>query len=266
MHFSAQKTPGGYVMGEVRSALQKSIRRGLEREALFWATEIDLAGYGKYLWKTLRVICSEDVGLGEPQLPATIQALYAGWKDVVADEKPKKAPAESLGMIFLAHAVLLLCRARKSRMADNACVVMYSGDRAGLEMQIPDYALDHHTARGRRMGRTEALVYDQSYRVENAADVDDPFAAEAKAIDLAAAAAVSTPNGERRRLLAALHVAYERLNAEHAGDGRGFALGLASKQFGRPITSSAQLSVDEAGWLLEQLTKRKSSRRARTGG
>jgi hypothetical protein len=48
MHFSAFKTPGGYAMGEVRSALQKEIRRGNELEALFWLSEIDLAGYGAY--------------------------------------------------------------------------------------------------------------------------------------------------------------------------------------------------------------------------
>jgi hypothetical protein len=33
---------------------QKCIRRGLEGEALFWATELDLAGYGAYVWKRLQ--------------------------------------------------------------------------------------------------------------------------------------------------------------------------------------------------------------------
>jgi replication-associated recombination protein RarA len=184
VHFSALKTPGGFRMDEVRSALQKSIRRGNERQALYWASEIDLSGYANYLWKTLRVICSEDVGLGEPHLPATIQALYAAWKDVVAAEKPKKAPQDSLGMIFIAHAVVLLARAAKSRMVDNACVVMYTVERrAGMKMQIPPFALDHHTSRGRRLGRTEAACYDESSRVENPADVDDPYADEARAID-----------------------------------------------------------------------------------
>jgi replication-associated recombination protein RarA len=44
MHFAQLKTNGGYVNSEVTSAMQKSIRRGLEEEALFWATELDLAG------------------------------------------------------------------------------------------------------------------------------------------------------------------------------------------------------------------------------
>jgi hypothetical protein len=47
------------VPGEVvASALQKAIRRGNEREALFWASELDLAGYGGYVWKRLRIIAS----------------------------------------------------------------------------------------------------------------------------------------------------------------------------------------------------------------
>jgi hypothetical protein len=115
------------------------------------------------------------------------------------------------------------------------------------------------------MGRTVMTSYDESYRLENVG-LDDPYAEEAKAADLAAAkAAESKPNSERRRLLGALHMAYKELNGQHDGDARGFALGLATRQFGRPITSSAQLSVTEARWLLEQLTTRKSSRRARTG-
>ena len=32
--------------GEVASALQKCIRRGLADDALFWATELDIAGFG----------------------------------------------------------------------------------------------------------------------------------------------------------------------------------------------------------------------------
>lgn len=43
---AANTTPGGYNCGEVTSAMQKCLRRGLDEDALFWATELDLAGYG----------------------------------------------------------------------------------------------------------------------------------------------------------------------------------------------------------------------------
>jgi hypothetical protein len=46
MQFGQLATEGGYLNSECTSAMQKCIRRGLEEEALFWATELDLAGYG----------------------------------------------------------------------------------------------------------------------------------------------------------------------------------------------------------------------------
>ena len=73
--FAELPTVGGYLCGEVASALQKSLRRGEERDALFWATELELSGFGKYVWKRLRIIASEDVGLAEPLAAATVRAL-----------------------------------------------------------------------------------------------------------------------------------------------------------------------------------------------
>src|SRR5437879_4419775 len=68
-------TPGGYRCDEVASALQKCIRRGLADDALFWATELDLAGFGEYVWKRLRIIASEDVGLSDNSIAPAISAL-----------------------------------------------------------------------------------------------------------------------------------------------------------------------------------------------
>jgi replication-associated recombination protein RarA len=180
-YFAAIRTRGGFVMDEVASALQKTIRRGQERQAIFWATELDLTGYGNYAWKRLRIICSEDVGLAWPEGPAVIRALYENWQETRKAEKDRP-PERSTAMLFLVHAVCLLARAPKSRVVDNACVVFYTGDRATIGMEIPEYALDHHTVRGRKLGRTQATAYDESYRIENAA-LEDPYAVQAKAID-----------------------------------------------------------------------------------
>ena len=46
----------GYMFDEVASALQKSIRRGLEFEALFWAKVLCSAGYDLYVWRRLGMI------------------------------------------------------------------------------------------------------------------------------------------------------------------------------------------------------------------
>jgi replication-associated recombination protein RarA len=182
-YFAATRTRGGFVIDEVASALQKTIRRGQERQAIFWATELDLTGYGNYAWKRLRIICSEDVGLAWPDGPTVIRALYENWQETRKAEKDR--PLErSTAVLFLVHAVSLLARAPKSRLVDNACVVFYSGVRAAMDMDIPDYAIDHHTARGRKLGRALATAYDESYRLENRT-IDDPYAAEAQAIDTA---------------------------------------------------------------------------------
>jgi len=180
LHFGAMRTRGGFALDEVASALQKAIRRGEERQAIFWATELDLSGYGNYAWKRLRIICSKDVGLAWTDGPAVIRALSDTWQDARKAEKDRP-PERSSAMLFLVHAVCLLARAPKSRLVDNASTVFYSGDREGMRLEVHDYALDHHTARGRRLGRTEQHVYDESYRIENCT-VNDPYAAEARAI------------------------------------------------------------------------------------
>jgi hypothetical protein len=69
-------TMGGYDFYEVLSAMQKSIRRGLEEDALFWGTELYLSDYADHAWSRLLIISSEDVGFAEPLATVTIKALH----------------------------------------------------------------------------------------------------------------------------------------------------------------------------------------------
>src|SRR5579871_5710624 len=124
MHFAQLKTLGGYFNSEVTSAMQKSIRRGLEEEALFWASELDLSGYGAYVWKRLRIIASEDIGLADPNVCVQVRVLYENWT-----EQRKKKDRSHAERLFLVHAVLICVRAKKSRMADTALITMYESER-----------------------------------------------------------------------------------------------------------------------------------------
>jgi replication-associated recombination protein RarA len=145
MQFGQLTTEGGYLNSECTSAMQKCIRRGLEEEALFWATELDLAGYGAYVWKRLQIVASEDIGLADPNVCVQVRALYQNWV-----EQRKNAPKERrkvTGRIFLVHAILICARAKKSRMVDTATITMYESERP--QREIPDFALDMHTAKGR---------------------------------------------------------------------------------------------------------------------
>lgn len=172
-HFLAQKTVRGFALGECMSALQKAIRRCDEKSAVCWAVEMDQSGHGKILWNRLLVITTEDVGLADPYLPATIRALYENW----CDFQPRKGKPKHSDRLWTLHAVILLARAPKSRRVDNAIWASYAVEEPLLD-EIPDYALDAHTARGKRMG---AKVGDQdSYAVENEVDLGFNFWNERK--------------------------------------------------------------------------------------
>jgi replication-associated recombination protein RarA len=195
--FGEQLTPGGYLCGEVASALQKAIRRGDERAALFWASELDLAGYGGYVWKRLRIIASEDVGLADTETVIAVRALYDNWLE------SKKAQDEGAMPLFLVHAVLLLARARKSGVTIHAWMAFYEGNRQSMGMEIPDHALDMHTARGRRMGRGKQHFLEEAGRLENET-LPDPYYGEGAEAWLSAKrkrqASVSEPSSDQLKL------------------------------------------------------------------
>jgi hypothetical protein len=107
--FGELRTPSAYRNDEVASALQKSIRRGEEEQALFWASELDLAGYGNYVWKRLRIIASEDVGLAEPMMAVLVRTLYENWLEQRKADKAARGEGHSLAAgLFLVHAVIAL--------------------------------------------------------------------------------------------------------------------------------------------------------------
>jgi len=58
--FSELETPNGHLVGEAASALQKSIRRGKEEDALYWAS-----------W----IIASQDVGPADTMVAVQVRCL-----------------------------------------------------------------------------------------------------------------------------------------------------------------------------------------------
>lgn len=174
--FSELRTPGGYKCGEVASALQKSIRPGLIDDALFWATELDLAGFGEYVFKRLVIIASEDVGLADPLACVVVNSLRANWREQHKKRDSRHAPER----LFLVHAVIYLSQCCKSRMVDNALIVHYEGPRA--HRPIPDFALDRHTLAGRALRRGWEHFFTEGTKIANEAPLIDPYASEAPGI------------------------------------------------------------------------------------
>ena len=137
------RTENGYDYFEAVSALQKSIRRGLRRRPRFgpssWIPSFQiLCGIGS------RFICSEDIGIADPQTIILVEALRQQYQLV------KLRPDRR---IILCNAVLALCQAKKSRLADNmTCVVNRRRVHEGWRLPIPDFAIDQTRRRGRRWG------------------------------------------------------------------------------------------------------------------
>jgi len=157
-----QRTVGGYNGWQVTSALQKCIRRGLEKDALFWATELweSCNQQGReYIWHRLRVIASEDVGLADNNACVQVSALYANFT---------RRPNEK---IFLWHAILLLCRAPKSRIVDHAGIAVTEGPRPKRE--IPAFAKDNHAG--------GEMNWDESFKLAGCT-LPDEYEAEARSI------------------------------------------------------------------------------------
>ena len=140
-------TINGYDYFEVVSTIQKSIRRGDEKNALFFSVEVVLSGKDEALWRRLKVITSEDVGLATLSAPAIIESLHAAYKEAKKLKKDSKPE-----YLMITHAVLFLCRCKKSRLVDWVTCAVFPLHPTEL-LPIPDYAFDMHTRKGRKLGR-----------------------------------------------------------------------------------------------------------------
>jgi replication-associated recombination protein RarA len=115
------QSPRGYDINELFSALQKSIRRGYESKALFWAAEIEGRGNNNRarLWNRLKVIASEDIGPANPLAPMVVETLEKQYFDA------RKRGNDSY-RLFLSNEILFLARSLKSRVVDDLLNVVYA--------------------------------------------------------------------------------------------------------------------------------------------
>src|SRR5262245_4998695 len=142
------RTFHGYAADQVISALQKEIRRGHTENAVLLAYEMvrTSPAMEDYLWQRLLVIAVEDIGFGEPQAPLLVHALF---QTIQTFDRSVGERA-----LFAVHAVRYLCGCPKDRSSDEMLNwVIYAVASGQVRAQIPDYALDMHTAEGRARGR-----------------------------------------------------------------------------------------------------------------
>lgn len=149
-------TKNKYNLDEVVSALQKSIRRGLEEESMYWALELANSGYGQYLWRRLCVIVSEDVGLIEPIAPVVINSLAENCKRCTKSWKDPE-------LLPISHAILYLCRANKNREIDDFAEYMQIKIKKGFRLEVPEWAIDSHTESGRKLIKENKIDLNEQF-------------------------------------------------------------------------------------------------------
>lgn len=143
--------------GEVTSAMQKEIRRGDERAAVFWALLLhDVAP--QYTWKRLVICAAEDVGFAAPDVVAQVNALAAGW------EFCKRYSQYYVDPQSLVMAVMLLCRAAKSTEVCDLKDLTLEEIKQGKDRPILEEYLDGHTEAGKAAGKTWAEWYADRHR------------------------------------------------------------------------------------------------------
>ena len=132
------------------SAMQKSIRRGMEREAMEFACELihTSKGFHSMVCKRLEIISHEDIDTqSQPHIVpfvATCVAQAMKWYD------PEKIGGSRMA---IGNAIRMMCRAKKSREGDHFGIAVGFASQQGYVPEIPDWAFDHHTLKGKQMGR-----------------------------------------------------------------------------------------------------------------
>ena len=160
----------------VISGLQKSIRRGLTEEAVTFAYEMYITSeqFEEKLWRRLQAISVEDVGFGDLSAPVLINALNQMRQNFPYTDGDRP--------IFFVHAIRYLCAAQKDRTSDNLKNIIKTEFAYGRVPEIPDFALDMHTAKGREMGRDFKHFLAEGSRVENELPVEENYKARLLAL------------------------------------------------------------------------------------
>jgi len=147
---SVYVTKQKYKTDEVVSALQKSIRRGNEEAAAYWAKELIDSELHWRLWKRLAVIAIEDcMDLNLFNGTCNAEARFYKWGTSNADSR-----------LLAVSIAILMARAQKDRTADDMmCYFEQICEPEGHPKKpIPPEAIDCHT----RGGREKGLIGDKA--------------------------------------------------------------------------------------------------------
>lgn len=171
--WSNTKTKHGMDADLVISALQKCIRRADDYTAVRMAYELYVTSqfHEEKMWNRLLVISVEDVGFGDTQAPVFVKTMYDLHNQYLYGDGDRP--------IFFIHAIRYMCRCPKERSSDHIKNIIMRENQRGEIPEIPDYAIDMHTIKGRERGRDVFYFLDEASKVEPLWDeYDDSYRQE----------------------------------------------------------------------------------------
>ena len=164
-------TVSGYQYDETISALQKTIRRGDEISAMYWAIELE-GKFSNELWNRLEVISHEDIGITSMDVIMFVRTCKTQYLEFQERDSGSRR-------LMLSNAILAMCRAEKTRVADHFNISSYRrtvDDRK----DIPDFAKDVHTRAGEKLGRGwDHFFTECTYLQTGLGPNEDPYREEA---------------------------------------------------------------------------------------
>lgn len=157
--WSNTKTRNGLEGDLVISSMQKCIRRGEEEVALRMAYELYITStfHEEKMWNRLLVISVEDVGFGKTEAPMFVKTMFDLHKEFPYGDGDRP--------IFFMHAIRYMCQCKKERSTDHIKNIIMREFDHGYVPEIPDYAIDMHTIKGRAMGRDVFYFLDEASKV-----------------------------------------------------------------------------------------------------
>lgn len=158
--WSNTKTRNGLEADLVISALQKCIRRGDEQLAMRLAYELYMTStfHEEKMWNRLLVISVEDIGFGNLEAPGYVSTMNALRKEFPYGDGDRP--------IFFMQAIRYMCQSKKERSTDHIKNIIMKEFEAGRVPEIPDFAVDMHTIKGRAMGRDVFYFLDEASKVQ----------------------------------------------------------------------------------------------------
>ena len=158
------------------SAMQKCIRRGLEREAMQFCCELVHSSKAMCTMAANRLglISHEDIECDtQPHIIPFVYACCEQAKQWWTADKPGKS------RMALGNAIRMMCRAKKSREGDHfSGAIGLPSQMFGFAPSVPDWAYDHHTKIGRKKGRGIEHFRTESAKLIPAQDYNDPYETE----------------------------------------------------------------------------------------